>query len=40
MMFYSIKQEFYKLRHKKIAWIAPIILLVLMILAGYALSGE
>ncbi|MBA1434842.1 ABC transporter permease [Bombilactobacillus bombi] len=39
-MLYSIKQEFYKLNHKKIAWIAPIILLALMILAGYSLSAE
>lgn len=39
-MLYSIKQEFYKLYHKKVAWIAPIILLALMMVAGYALGSE
>ncbi|GEO68271.1 ABC transporter permease [Levilactobacillus acidifarinae] len=34
----SLRQEFYKLRHRKIVWLAPIILLVLMVMTGYAMG--
>lgn len=30
----SLYQEFYKLRHQKLAWIAPLVLLVLMVTIG------
>lgn len=37
----SLYQEFYKLAHRKVIWIAPIILLGLMVLAGYTVDyGE
>lgn len=37
----SLYQEFYKLAHRKVTWIAPIILLGLMVLAGYTIGyGE
>lgn len=38
MMKFSLYQEFYKLGHKKIAWIAPLVLLGLMVLAGYSIG--
>lgn len=34
----SLRQEFYKLRHRKIVWLAPIILLVLMVMTGYTIG--
>lgn len=37
-MKFSLYQEFYKLGHKKIAWIAPLVLLGLMVLAGYSIG--
>ncbi|GGG37723.1 ABC-2 type transport system permease protein [Lactobacillus apis] len=39
-MIYSIKQEFFKLYHKKMFWLAPIIMLVLMIFTGYAIGSD
>lgn len=39
-MAYSIKQEFYKLVHRKITWISAILLLFLMIFIGFSLSEE
>lgn len=38
-MIYSIKQELYKLMHRKIAWIAPIILFILMIMTGFSMTS-
>lgn len=35
-----LKQEFYKLLHKKMIWIIPIILLLLMIFAAFSLSAQ
>ncbi|MDF7638932.1 ABC transporter permease [Lactobacillus sp. ESL0791] len=35
-MIFSIKQEFYKLTHKKSTWIAPLFLLALMLMAAFA----
>lgn len=34
----SLYQEFYKMAHKKVAWIAPIIMLLLMIFLGIAMG--
>ena len=39
-MIYSIKQELYKLVHRKITWIAAIILFFLMLITGFALADE
>ena len=39
-MIYSIKQEVYKLVHRKITWIAAIILFFLMLITGFALADE
>lgn len=39
-MAYSIKQEFYKLVHRKITWISAILLLFLMIFTGFSLTEE
>ena len=39
-MTYSIKQELYKLTHRKITWISAILLLFLMIFTGFSLSDE
>ena len=39
-MAYSIKQEFYKLIHRKITWISAILLLFLMILTGFAMAED
>lgn len=38
-MIFSIKQEMYKLVHKKNTWIAPIILLLLMIITAYSIGN-
>lgn len=37
-MKFSFYQEFYKLCHKKIAWIAPLVLLGLMVITGYSIG--
>lgn len=34
----SVYQELYKLSHKKISWISPVILLVLMAISGYTIG--
>ncbi|MCO6533702.1 ABC transporter permease [Lactobacillus sp.] len=39
-MLYSLKQEIYKLKHKKISWIATLILLLLMVITGYSIGYE
>ncbi|WP_338199014.1 ABC transporter permease [Lactobacillus rizhaonensis] len=39
-MIYSIKQELYKLVHRKISWIAALILFFLMLITGFALADE
>ncbi|MFT8661499.1 ABC transporter permease, partial [Liquorilactobacillus ghanensis] len=40
-MISNVYQELYKLAHKKIAWISPLILLILMIVTGYTIGfGE
>ena len=39
-MAYSIKQELYKLAHRKITWISAILLLFLMILTGFAMAED
>jgi ABC-2 type transport system permease protein len=37
-MMFSIRQEFFKLLHRKIVWISPIVMLGMMILVGYSLG--
>jgi len=37
-MAFSLYQEFYKLSHRKLAWLAPLVLLVLMISTGLAMG--
>ncbi|MBM6439408.1 ABC transporter permease [Lacticaseibacillus rhamnosus] len=37
-MIANIYQEFYKLAHKKIAWVSPLILLALMVMTGYTIG--
>lgn len=37
-MSFSLYQEFYKLSHQKIAWLAPIVLLVLMVTTSFAIG--
>ena len=37
-MKFSLYQECYKLGHKKIVWIAPLVLLVLMVITGYSIG--
>ncbi|WP_304057562.1 ABC transporter permease [Levilactobacillus namurensis] len=37
-MRFSLYQEFYKLYHRKIVWITPLILLGLMVIAGYSIG--
>lgn len=39
-MIFSIYQEFYKLLHRKIVWIAPMAMLVLMIVTGYTIGFD
>ncbi|MEB3365328.1 ABC transporter permease [Lactobacillus sp. R2/2] len=39
-MIYSIKQELYKLVHRKITWISAIILFFLMLITGFVLADE
>lgn len=39
-MVHSIRQELYKLAHRKITWISAILLLFLMIFAGFSLNDE
>ncbi|WP_334427326.1 MULTISPECIES: ABC transporter permease [unclassified Levilactobacillus] len=37
-MAFSLYQEFYKLSHRKLTWIAPLVLLILMILTGLSIG--
>lgn len=37
-MAFSLYQEFYKLSHRKLTWIAPFVLLILMILTGLSIG--
>lgn len=37
-MDFSVRQEFYKLKYRKIIWISPIILLILMITTAYTIG--
>ncbi|WP_125766645.1 ABC transporter permease [Lapidilactobacillus wuchangensis] len=37
-MKFSLYQEFYKFVHRKLTWIAPLILLLLMIITGYSIG--
>lgn len=37
-MNFSVRQEFYKLKYRKIVWISPIILLVLMLTTAYTIG--
>lgn len=39
-MTYEIRQELFKLRHKKISWISTLILLLLMVMTGYSIGYE
>ncbi len=39
-MVYSIKQELYKLAHRKITWISAILLLFLMVFTGFAMAED
>lgn len=39
-MRYSLQQEFYKLVHRKITWIIPLLLLGLMILTGLIMPSS
>ncbi|WP_125567116.1 ABC transporter permease [Companilactobacillus insicii] len=37
-MAFSLYQEFYKLNHRKLTWISPLVLLILMILTGISIG--
>lgn len=37
-MAFSLYQEFYKLNHRKLTWLAPLVLLILMILTGLSIG--
>lgn len=39
-MLLNIHQEFYKLIHRKIIWFSPLILLILMVITGYAMGND